>query len=63
MDKFEFICRYCNYFFDRIYMPKGKINCPKCNDTNIKISKATDKKIDYYAGSPPFKDLELEWNF
>jgi hypothetical protein len=42
-------------------MPK-EVVCPKCNDTNIKLV-IRSKKIDYYAGSPPFeKEDPDKWN-
>lgn len=57
----EFTCQYCGHHWERKSMPK-EVVCPKCNDTNIKLV-IRSKKIDYYAGSPPFeKEDPDKWN-
>lgn len=58
MDKFKFICRYCDYTWNIDYMPTSKPICWKCSDTNIRIIDLERDKIDYYAGSPPFVESE-----
>jgi len=56
LNRFELICFYCNNSWEVNYAPQEVIYCPKCKDTNIKIKDNIRDKIDYYAGSPPFKD-------
>ena len=59
---FELICQYCNYSWSINFTPKEPINCVKCNDTNIRAIRLSDK-IDYYVGCPPFKEKDLDTHY
>lgn len=59
----EITCNYCNYKWEKNLYMKESIAaeiCPSCKDTNLKVKDYNQDKIDYYVGSPPFKDKEEE---
>ncbi len=62
LNKYEFICNYCNYNWQTNYMIREPA-CSRCKDTNIKTKDLTAEKIDYYVGCPPFEeDVFKSWN-
>ena len=63
MNRFEFTCTYCGEVWGANYGPQELIFCPKCRDGNVRVRKISEVRVDYYAGSPPFKDDPEEWGF
>lgn len=65
MNKYLLTCLYCDHSWGINYNPVSKVYCPQCKDGNITATDLSKDSIDYYAGSPPFKDKEFdkEWNF
>ena len=55
-------CKYCGHcWFDIANkIDVDNIRCVKCRDKNITVKRLEDVKIDYYQGSPPFANRELE---
>lgn len=52
----EATCEYCGHRWE-IRPIERIITCPICKDKNVKIKDLSKHKIDYYQGSPPFKNL------
>ena len=56
MNKYEFICQYCNAKWQVNYAPKEKVYCSVCKDTNIRIRDLHAEAVDYYVDCPPFEE-------
>jgi hypothetical protein len=63
MNRYELICLYCNNIWQINYVPKEKIYCSKCNDTNIRAIDLAKERIDQYIGCPPFPDEREGWGY
>ena len=61
MNRYEFICQYCNHSWQSNYMSKETLYCIKCNDSHIRVKDLKSSEVDYYAGSPEFED-DPNWN-
>lgn len=55
MNKYEFICKYCNYSWEVNYIPQQDIYCAVCNDKNIRVRDVSER-VDAYKGCPPFPE-------
>lgn len=52
-------CNYCDFKWEKNIYTRDSVSsevCPKCKDTNLKVKDAKQDKIDYYEGSPAFRD-------
>lgn len=51
-------CTYCGAQWKVDYITAKHAVCPKCQDIDVTAKDLAKDSIDYYAGSPPFKDKE-----
>jgi hypothetical protein len=55
-----FTCTYCyNKWEKSVYSSDSSlshIKCAKCGDRNVIVKRASEEKVDYYQGSPPFPE-------
>lgn len=60
----KLICQYCDHKWQLFVLSKSTIEdekCPVCGDSRITVKNPSDSpKIDYYAGSSPFLDVEKD---
>ena len=68
----QFTCLYCDHVWGKHMYNKATIEneiCPICKDKNLKVVDLAVSKVDYYAGTKPFKeekdddDKDKNWNF
>lgn len=55
MERYRLNCKYCDYTWDLDYLPRTAL-CAKCKDPNITVQDMSKDRIDYYAGTTPYKN-------
>ena len=58
---FQLECKYCGAKWERqLYTSNAKANCYKCGDSNVKFKELAQHKVDYYKGTPAFREEDEE---